>query len=617
VSDPGAAAARKFALAVARIEGLGADIGALAAAKTLAATFPNHPASHEALGKVSLLRGDAATARAAFEAALRLAPGNLGLINSLAMALCADGAAAAAAALLRQALDRAPATPQLWHNLGHASALADKTPGVGLAAFSRALELAPENAEIRADLGHALLKAGRLDEAQDHFLACLDAAHARRSAVQGLADLRAAQARGVEIQALLATHASATGLQQDALFYANYDETLTPADLAKRHFCWGIGVSRAVRARKLPRAYVARRRALRIGFLSPDLRRHPVAWFLRPLLEGADRARASLHLYSDAAVRDQIGDDLAARAASWNMVARLDEDALAAKLRADRIDLLVDLAGHSQGNRLPAFARRLAPYQATWLGYANTTGLAAFDFRLVDAMTDPPGASEALNAEPLRRIEGCFLCYGPPCDAPTPFERAPGAVVTFGSANNFLKIGPQTIALWARLLQAVPAARLKLRSFRLFAARQARAHVETLFAAHGIDPARLALVGPAEDGADVFGFYRDIDVALDPLNYNGTTTTCEALWMGIPVVSKTGDRHAARVGTSLLAAVGRRDLVAETDDAYVACAARIVAEVPPPREQLRRQMAASALVDAGLFGERWLDAVEAGLAQAG
>jgi predicted O-linked N-acetylglucosamine transferase (SPINDLY family) len=189
--------------------------------------------------------------------------------------------------------------------------------------------------------------------------------------------------------------------------------------------------------------------------------------------------------------------------------------------------------------------------------------------------------------------------------------------VTFGSANNFLKIGPRTIALWAQLLNAVPDARLKLRSFRLFAAAQARAHVESLFAAHGIDPTRLSLVGPAGDGADVFGFYCDVDVALDPLVYNGTTTTCEALWMGVPVVSRAGDRHAARVGASLLAAVGRHDQVAETDSAYLEIAVRLASENPPPRARLREQMAMSALVDARLFGKRWLDAVEAGLAQAG
>jgi protein O-GlcNAc transferase len=616
VSDS-TAAARKFALALARIEALGADNSALVAARTLTATYPNHPASHEALGKVALLRGDAALARIAFEAGLRLVPGNLGLTNSLAMALCALGLAAQAASLLRQALERAPATPQLWHNLGHAAALADNGPEAGIAEFARALELAPDYAEARADLGHALRKAGRLDEAHAHFTACLDVPHVRRTAVQGLADLRAAQARGAEIQDLMATHAAETGLTQDALFYANYDETLAPADLAQRHFAWGVGVSRAARQRKLPRAYVAGQRPLRIGFLSPDLRRHPVSWFVRPLLEGADSARASLHLYADANVRDAVSDDLAARAASWNMVAPLDEDALAAKLRADRIDLLIDLAGHSQGNRLPLFARRLAPYQATWLGYANTTGLASFDFRLVDAITDPPGTSDALAAEPLQRIEGCFLCYGPPADAPMPFERAPDAAVTFGSANNFLKIGPKTISLWAQLLNAVPAARLKLRSFRLFAAAEARAHVESLFAAHGVDPTRLSLVGPADDGADVFGFYRDVDVALDPLIYNGTTTTCEALWMGVPVVSHAGDRHAARVGASLMAAVGRADLVAESESAYLEIALLLAAEGAPPRWQLRQQMAASALVDARLFGKRWLDAVEAGLAKAG
>jgi protein O-GlcNAc transferase len=604
----------RFSRDIVRIENLASDWRALSIAKSLCEEFPAEPGAHEALGKAALLQRDYALAAVAFEKGLDLAPGNIGLINSLSIALCELGDPNRSCDLLREAIKRQPNMPQLWHNLGHALAKTTGNAADGLAEFLRAVELAPEYVEARLDLATALARSKRFREAECHYRICLKAATGQRDAVIGLSACLALQARTPEIQSLFDSYAAKVGAEQDALFYNNYDETLPPHALFERHKSWGAKIMRHSKSRKLPRFFSVRKKPLKIGFLSPDLRRHPVAFFLRSLLEGNNTADTSLHLYSDSFAHDSVSDSLAARAASWQMVKKLDDDRLATHLRADNIDILIDLAGHTQGNRLRGFARRFAPYQATWLGYPNTTGLNSFDFRLVDSITDPSPTADALCTEPLQRIEGCFLCYWPPDDPNKPALRENNGSIVFGSANNFSKVGAKTIALWAQLLKTVPESKLRIKSHHLFDAIEARENVAAAFSVFGVDSGQIEFVGSSPNGYD---FYSTIDIALDPLNYNGTTTTCEALWMGIPVVTMAGDRHSARVGASLLSAAGLPELVADTPEAYVTIAANTAKNRAFAPATLQAKIAKSTLLDAHLFGKRWLDAVKAGLAQAG
>ena len=610
-------AERRFEKLLKDIAKIGPNKRALRAARELCAAYPGQPAAWHALGAVAMECGDFARAREAFEHALVLAPDDLDLLSRLGMVLSALGEHDAAVAALERAVTKAPSVPQLWNNLGNVRALRDGKTATGtldIDAFRRAVELDPGFNQARMNLARAVLQRGDIDEARGHWQRCLDDRTFKRDAVLGLIECSVAQAQNAQVQTLVREHDAMPELAQDALFYANYDDALSPAALAQRHRAWGAQIAQSARTRKFAPVNLGGTRGLRIGLLSPDLRRHPVAWFVRPLLEAVPD-ETQFHLYFDAPRGDAISETLAARAAGWHPVAGLDEDDLAAKLRADRIDLLVDLTGHTQGNRLPAFARRLAPYQATWLGYPHSTGLRAVDFRLVDAITDPPGIADAFNTETLLHIDGCFVCYGPPQDAPPAFARAADAPLVFGSANNFLKVGPATIALWAEILATVPQARLLLRYNRLFENAAACETVRGLFAAHNIDPARLDFRGRSEDP---FDFYREVDIALDPLNYNGTTTTCETLWMGVPVVTLRGDRHAARVGASLLTAAGLPQLVAEDAGAYVALAAQLAEEVGhwrATRAQMRATLAGSRLLDAQRFARSWRAAVDAGLAQ--
>ena len=339
-----------------------------------------------------------------------------------------------------------------------------------------------------------------------------------------------------------------------------------------------------------PLTFAPGARRLRLGYVSPDFNHHAVACFIEPVLAAHDRTRVEVFCYAAVRAPDRITARLRRLAEHWRDIAPLDDAAAAALIRADRPDLLVDLAGHTAHHRLGVFARRPAPVQATWLGYPNTTGLDAIGYRLTDAVADPPGQTEAFHSEKLVRLPATFSCYGPDADAP-PVNDLPAAragAVTFGSLNNFAKITPAVIALWSRLLRELPGSRLVLKSRGLGDAAVA-ARIRDAFAVHGIEPARLTLDGAELSVAAHLSLYHGIDIGLDPFPYNGTTTTCEALWMGVPVVTVTGANHVARVGASLLTHCGLTELVASDEAGYIAAAVALAGD-PDRMTTLRRTM---------------------------
>jgi len=264
----------------------------------------------------------------------------------------------------------------------------------------------------------------------------------------------------------------------------------------------------------------------------------------------------------------------------------------------------VDLAGHTGNNRLLAFRYRPAPVQITYLGYCNTTGLPAMQYRITDEWADPPG-QEAFHTEELVRLPGGFLCYQPPAGAP-PVADAPAAragFITFGSFNIASKTTPEVVALWARILHAVPESRLILKN-RSTRDQDTRDRYYALFQQHGIERERIDQISWLADHDAHLGLYSRIDIGLDTFPYNGTTTTCEALWMGVPVITLCGDRHAARVGVSLLTRLGLTELIAKTPDDYLQIARRLSQDphtLSELRHSLRGRMQASTLGDAVAF----------------
>lgn len=347
-------------------------------------------------------------------------------------------------------------------------------------------------------------------------------------------------------------------------------------------------------------------RKLRVGFISADFRRHSCAYFIEPLLRHLDRTRIDPILYHTYHIEDSVTARLKPLAKLFRRMAAGANSGLGFQLWNDRIDVLIDLAGLTPGNRLPVFAGRYVPVQATYLGYPGTTGSPGIDFRLVDSTTDPVGA-EASHSEELVRLDPCFLCFQPDADAPAPRPRNPADPITFVSFNNIVKLNDPTVALWARVVQALPGSRLVLKNFGFEDARL-RADVAARFAAAGLAPDRLELAPGQQSTADHAAKYHDADVALDPLIYNGTTTTCEALWMGVPVVTTPGSTHASRVGATLLQAVGMPELIADDPDAYVRLATELAAEAPRRahlRASLRDRMRASTLCNGPAFAARF------------
>lgn len=456
-----------------------------------------------------------------------------------------------------------------WYNFGLTLSLFGRIADA-LACHERALTADPDYAMARFGRAQALQQAHRISEAvEDYgkFLALKPAHHEARS------------------YRLFAWH-NLDGLSREELF--------------AEHVAYGRAVG-VPPAPALPNAPDPARR-LRVAVLSPDLRAHSCAYFLEPLLRHLDRGQFELYLYHDHFREDEVSARLKPLAAVWRNFVGLPGPTVESLIRADAPDVLIDLAGHTgMTNRLPLFARRLAPVQATYLGYPNTTGLPAMDYRLTDALADPVGDADRFATEKLLRFSSTAWAYAPPPDAPEPAP-APCLArghVTFGCFNNLAKITDATLGWWGQILATVPTARLRLKG-RGLSEPALRARYHERFARADLPTDRVDLVERTANTASHLALYGDIDIALDTFPYHGTTTTCEALWMGVPVVSLVGEGHLSRVGASLLTAVGHAGWLAATPAAYVATAARLAADpaaLAATRAALRAELHASPLLD--------------------
>jgi predicted O-linked N-acetylglucosamine transferase (SPINDLY family) len=520
----------------------------------------------------------------------------------------------------------------------HARRVADRSPGSADAALNHALILARlgrhAEAADRAARAAALNPADpapyrllaaeraadfRLDEA-------VAAADAGLAAAPGDEELLASRARSMlmlgratdavaALRAAAARHPDSIRLARLLASAAVYDAATGPDDLFALHRRAGDLLARAVPDPARPRpADPDPDRPLRIGFLSSDLCNHVVAFFLLPLFRSLDRREFTVAAYSTTPREDHVSAALRAHAALWRHAPDADPGALAAAIRADAVDILVELNGYTGNCVLDVLAHRPAPVQATWLGYPHSTGFDRVDFRLVDSRTDPadgPFAADAWCTERLVRVDPCFICYeAPGSQAPPPLEAPPcgdGGPVTFGSFNAFQKINGPLLDLWRRLLESVPGSRLVIKNMGL-AGGPAREGFRRRLDAAGLDPARTELAAPEPRFLDHLRAYHRVDIALDTFPYSGTTTTCEALFMGVPVVTLAGRTHASRVSLSLLAAAGLGDLAATDADAYVAVARDLAIDrdrLRAVRTGLRRRFLSSPAGDAADFGRRF------------
>jgi predicted O-linked N-acetylglucosamine transferase (SPINDLY family) len=339
-------------------------------------------------------------------------------------------------------------------------------------------------------------------------------------------------------------------------------------------------------------------RRLRVGYMSPNFSRHSVGYFAEPVIRHHDRNRFEVYCYYMHPLSDETTERFRQLADGWRHIAEAPDDAIEQLIRDDGIDILVDLAGHSKLNRLAVFARKPAPIQMTWLGYPNTTGLEAIDYRVTDWVADPYGDAERRHTERLLRIDDAFLCYQPPNDSPPVCSRS-AACIVFASFNNVSKLNEPMIKVWGQILAQVPESRLILKSARLDC-QDIVNRVLNCFERNNIELGRIELKGWVPDRSHHLDHYGEIDIALDTFPYNGTTTTCEALWMGVPVVSLAGAVHMSRVGASILRCAGLDEFVAANADEYIATAVALAHDRDRRqalRANLRSRIMTSPLLD--------------------
>ncbi len=595
---------------------LGQAVEAVAAYRRALEFNPRHVDACFNLGIALTAAGQTDEAISCYRRAAAIEPGFLPAYVNLGTVLSLQGKPTEAIGAYQQALAIAPGLAEVHYNVG--CVLKDQGRlEEAVAAFGRALDIDPNDAATHNSVGTVLRGQGKLGEAVAAFERALDINADLTEARNNLGNVLSDQGRiGDAIavyERVLAIKPNDAAVRSNLLLNLNFLDDMSPENIFEEHLKWGKAHGGATAKTRPERRHpCAHAKRIRVGYVSPDFRTHSVAYFFEPLLAAHDKAAFEVFCYSLAARTDATTKRLKEAAEHWrSLVGVADEDA-ARLIREDRIEILVDLAGHTANNRLGIFAAKPAPVQIAWLGYPNTSGLAAIDYRLSDEHADPPGRADEVHSETLIRLDGGFLCYkgneAAPLIAPLPASQ--NGYITFGSFNKLSKVRPGVVRVWSEILNAVPDSRLVLKSKSL-ADAWTRSSFAGMFAEHGISGDRLEMLRHVPAIDDHLEAYARLDVALDPFPYNGTTTTCEALWMGVPVVTLAGERHAGRVGASILNRVGLAELVAESPKAYVEIAlglANRIEELSRLRRALRERVKESPLSDASAFARTVEDA---------
>ena len=508
-------------------------------------------------------------AKSAYQRVLDLDPCFIPARRALAL-LSAEGAHwAQALQHYLTLLESQSANDEDWPAAGEV-ALGAGQPALAIRMLERATSLFPENRRIWNNLGVAYSQSGRLSEGMVAFQRAATGVEPYPQAVGNYANALKDAGRQddalLQYEIALAQSPSDSDMRSNALLAALYSDRVTPEALFDAHCQFeshlpdcGIEV-----AAQRPLFSSSR---LRIGYLSPDFRNHPVAYFMADLVKHHDRDRFDIFLYSAAPFHDAWSDRLRSGNVMWRDVYAIGDRQLRTMIHDDGIDVLVDLAGHTAHNRAPALATRLAPVQVSYLGYPFSTGLSAMDWRLTDHHVDPVG--EDLASEQLFRLSRSYYAYASPDNAPevSPLPQLKNGFVTFGVCSNLAKVCRLTLDRWAEALHAVPGSRMRWRA-KAFADSDTRDHMIWQLTERGIAQERLAMLPWAPEGTR-WEVFASIDLALDTFPYNQATNTCEALWMGVPTLTCAGGTHQARMGASILHSAGLDDFVAPTSEQWV------------------------------------------------
>ncbi|MEW6519910.1 MAG: tetratricopeptide repeat protein [Thermodesulfobacteriota bacterium] len=557
------------------------------------------------LGNALQAAGQGAEAIACYRQVVAIRPGHAEAYNNLGILLKESRRFAEANSCYRQALSISPNFAEACSNLGVLLQEMDQLDEAE-ACQRKAIALKPELADAHYNLGIVIKKKGQLAEAINCYQKALSL---QPDAFEVLVSLgNALNAIGQLDEALACYQRVIAESPGNHLAWTNYLLTAqyapVPAAAALFHSALRYADQFEAPLRKNWQSHANSPdpdRRLKIGYVSADLREHSVGYFIEPILAQHRKENVEVFCYYNNRQQDDFSRRLAACADHWTPCEEMSDEQLAQAIRADQIDILVDLAGHTNGNRLLVFARKPAPIQVTWLGYPDTTGLTAMDYRLTDNQADPAGKSEQWHSETLYRLPNCFLCYAPQPDSPAvvpPPATATGRI-TFASFNNLTKVHEVTIRAWAAILRELPASQLLLKSTQSSCA-SVRNRLRLLFARLGVGQERILFANFTKTFTEHMGLYGSVDIGLDTFPYNGTTTTCEALWMGVPVITLAGTRHVGRVGVSILSAIGLEEFVANNEEEYVQRALSLASDdkrLCRLRETMRTRLAASPLCD--------------------
>ena len=540
---------------------------------------PDYVLAHNAAGLVCACMGKFNEAIVYLQEAVRLDDNFVEAWSNLGNAQSAAGDFNAAIISFKEALRRNPNFFEAYYNMGNCLRETNNFDEA-ITCYKAALNVRPVSAEALTNLGEALQTIGNFTEAENYYRRILELSDKKNSVAYS-----------------------------NLLLCMNYNPAYPPERLYEEHVRFGKTFYSPQTGPRQGTCYATSRKKIRIGYVSPDFCMHPASRFIEPMLRFHDRDDFEICCYSNVARPDEITEKTKKLAFQWHDVSHISDDQVARLIKNDEIDILVDLSGHTARNRLLVFAKKPAPIQVSYLGYPNTTGISAIDYYLSDNIIDPAG-HDRLYVEKLVYLERCFCTFMPYENAP-PVNALPvqkTGHVTFGSLHTLARLNEQVIDLWSKLLHTVVSSRLCIIRNTLVGGVRERLYAE--FETRGIPRQRIDMRNTLPHGGHL-ALYHYIDISLDTFPWSGHTTACESLWMGVPVVTLCGDRHAGRMVSSILTAVGMSDCIAQTPDEYIAIARKLACSpdiLQSLRQGLRARMSQSVLCDGKGFTKRLEDA---------
>lgn len=572
---------------------------------------PDHADACNNLGNMYRKKGDISSAIECYIKALRQQPEDPHVLYNLGIAYRMAGKSEKEIRCYEKSLQFHPSDPKVWLNLGNALQNTGELERA-IDCYKNALQCNPVMPEALNNLGSAWLTMGELGQSKVCFEAARKCKPDYAEAWSNLGNVYQNQGEYREAEKCfrhaLQLKPDYVSAHSNLVYALQCCSDVDQQTIHRAASDWRHAHGAVAGTNRRPNHTRRLDDRIRVGYVSPDFRTHSVSYFFLPLLTRHDHRYFEIYCYSAVRRPDRVTDQIRALSDHWRTTLYRSDEEVAQQIRTDQIDILVDLAGHTSGNRLTVFTHKPAPIQFTWLGYPGTTGLPEIDYRITDAIADPPGESDSWHSEKLIRLPDGFLCYTASDQAPAigPLPCRTRGHLTFGSFNNLPKMTPEVIALWSELMNLVPDARLLLKTKQL-ADQSVREGLLNRFAAHGIRSERIQLAGRVQSITEHLGLYNHVDIGLDPFPYNGTTTTFEALWMGVPVITLCGNRHAARVGASILSVLGLTDLVAGTKNQFLKIGTDLAQNthiLENLRNQLRQHLERSPLCDANRFAGR-------------